>query len=196
MNVNANRMCYSCGGCIERTVGPVPLRFRDHDVIVPDVAHSRCVDCGETLFSIKEAEGLQRAAAEIVRTEQGLLTGAKIRTWRSQTGLTQEELESALGVGAKTVTRWERGLVFQSATADRLMRLAMRFPKVLRVLRTGDLYTDAFATGAVMSFGRMTTTSCLDGLLSLTQGFVPATKPEPIAMERKEVTRDAIAAAA
>jgi hypothetical protein len=86
--------------------------------------------------------------------------------------------------------------VFQSATADRLMRLAMRFPKVLRVLRTGDLYSDAYAAGAVMSFGRMTTTACLDGMESFTKGFVPAPNREPIAVDRKEVSRDAIAAAA
>jgi putative zinc finger/helix-turn-helix YgiT family protein len=193
MNESMGRICYSCGGNVELVVGPVLIRFRDHEVTVPNVEHERCASCGEELFNDEQGDALQWAAADIVRAEQGLLTSEMIRSWRARVGMTQEDLESALGVGAKTVTRWERGLVFPSATADRLMRVAMRFPKVLRILRAGDLYSDAIA-GTAMSFSRMTTTSCLDGLETLTQGFVPAATRQPVTVERREVSRDAVAA--
>jgi putative zinc finger/helix-turn-helix YgiT family protein len=193
MDESMGRVCYSCGGKAELVVGPVLMRFRDHEVTVPNVEHERCGTCGEELFNDEQGEALQRAAADIVRASQGLLTSEMIRSWRARVGMTQEDLESALGVGAKTVTRWERGLVFPSATADRLMRVAMRFPKVLRILRAGDLYSDAVA-GTTMSFNRIAAASCLDGLDVLTQGFVPAATKQPLSVERREVSRDAVAA--
>lgn len=44
-------------------------------------------------------------------------------------GLSQTPLEHLLGVGAKTVVRWQKGTVFQSATADRLVRLLRAMPE-------------------------------------------------------------------
>jgi hypothetical protein len=49
-------------------------------------------------------------------------------------------LENLLGVGSKTVVRWEKGTVFQSATADRLMRLILRVPAVMGILASDSLY--------------------------------------------------------
>jgi HTH-type transcriptional regulator/antitoxin MqsA len=75
----------------------------------------------------------QRAVAQI-RTEEGLLTPQDIRRIREKYGLSQARLESLLRTGPKTVVRWERGTVFQSAAADTLLRLLDDDPAILEAL--------------------------------------------------------------
>jgi len=57
--------------------------------------------------------------------------------------MSQAAFEELLGVGPKTVIRWEKGTVFQGATADRLMRLLRTQPELARVLASGELYGQA-----------------------------------------------------
>jgi len=42
---------------------------------------------------------------------------------RTSLGLSQGAFEQLLGVGKKTVTRWENGVIFPSAAANNLMKL-------------------------------------------------------------------------
>jgi hypothetical protein len=44
-----------------------------------------------------------------------------------------------LGTGPKTVVRWEKGTVFQSATADKLMRLLAAKPDLVSLLEHGHM---------------------------------------------------------
>ncbi len=53
-------------------------------------------------------------------------------------GLSQHAFEQLLGVGPKTVVRWEKGTVFQNKATDSLLRVVERFPEVVRFL--GDLH--------------------------------------------------------
>jgi HTH-type transcriptional regulator/antitoxin MqsA len=75
----------------------------------------------------------QRAVAQI-RAEEGLLTPDDIRRIRGKYGLSQARLEALLRTGPKTVVRWERGTVFQSAAADTLLRLLDQDPAILQAL--------------------------------------------------------------
>ena len=67
----------------------------------------------------------------MAREERGLLTPEEIRRLRTDLGLRQQDLEGILGVGPKTVTRWEKGTVFQSAVADKFMRQIWTHPEIL-----------------------------------------------------------------
>lgn len=190
---NVTEICYSCGAALEQTVGPVSVRIRNQCVTVLDFPHARCSGCGERVFSMDQSEKLQTAAADLLRDGQGFLPGSTIKTWRTASGLTQEELERALGVGAKTVTRWERGLVFQSATADRLIRLSMRFPLILDVLMSGELYDRPREASSRLHRGLAR--SCHSSrTLFAGQYAAPAAKSEPNATTREG--RNGIAAAA
>lgn len=190
-----NARCLSCGGTMRPTVAPVSVRFRDEFVTVPDFPHLRCESCGEELFTLEQSEQLQRAAADAVRTTQGLLSGVEIKGWRTAAGITQEELESALGVGAKTVTRWERGLVFQSATADRLMRLSIRFPAIYEVLRSGELYREGCGT-ASLYLERLLPRQRAATKAFFLNCYKPAGGAARPAAQTREVNGDAIASAA
>ena len=134
------KTCPHCGGAIESSRRALQVPFRGQDVDVPDVVHGECTGCGEVYLGIDEMEQLQKAAASQMREAQGLLQPAEIKALRASLGLSQTALEGLLGVGAKTVVRWEKGTVFQSATADRLMRLLRVMPEIAGVLSSEELY--------------------------------------------------------
>jgi HTH-type transcriptional regulator/antitoxin MqsA len=71
----------------------------------------------------------QRRASDAIRAEEGLLSAREIREIREELGLTQQGLERLLGVGPKTVVRWERGTVFQNRSTDSLLRVLRAFPE-------------------------------------------------------------------
>jgi HTH-type transcriptional regulator/antitoxin MqsA len=135
--------CPECGGKISESLGPLEVPLRGQSVKVVGIPHGLCSGCGETYLGIDEMEQLQKAAVDQARQAQGLLRPDEIRSLRADLGnISQTRLEHLLGVGAKTVVRWERGTVFQSATADRLMRLLRVMPELADVLEGGELYRD------------------------------------------------------
>jgi HTH-type transcriptional regulator/antitoxin MqsA len=88
----------------------------------------RCADCGESYLSGDEMDAVQRAAADIVREREGLLSPEEIRSLRESMGLSQAAFERLIGAGEKTVVRWERGTIFQSKVTDTLMRVLQAVP--------------------------------------------------------------------
>lgn len=135
--------CPECGGSVSESLEPVEVPLRGQSVKVAGVPHGLCDRCGEVYLGIDRMEHLQKAAVDQVREAQGLLRPDEIRALRVALGdISQTRLEHVLGVGAKTVVRWEKGTVFQSATADRLMRLLRAMPELAGLLESGELYRD------------------------------------------------------
>ena len=130
--------CAECGGVMLPSREPVPFELRGEKVTVPSIEHMACQNCGEMLLDLESVRRLQKTAADQVRRARGLLASEDIRALRLSLGLSQAGLERLLGTGPKTVVRWEKGVVFQSATADRLMRVIMQMPEVAKMLRTAD----------------------------------------------------------
>ena len=128
--------CAECGGEMAVSVDPVPFELRDATIAVPGIEHGRCLACGEVVLDLPSAGRLQREAIRQYKQEKGLLTPDEIRTLRHSLGLSQAAFERLLGTGPKTVVRWEKGTVLQSATADRLMRVIRAMPEAVEVLRT------------------------------------------------------------
>jgi HTH-type transcriptional regulator/antitoxin MqsA len=131
--------CGACGGTVSVSHDALSLELRGETIVVPDLEHAVCMQCGEAFLDLKEAETLQREAIRRSKQTKGLLTPDEVRALRQSLGLSQAGFEKLLGVGPKTVVRWEKGTVFQSATADRLMRLIRAMPEVIGVLRSGEL---------------------------------------------------------
>jgi HTH-type transcriptional regulator/antitoxin MqsA len=126
--------CPVCGrGTVSVIDGPVRVDFRDASYVV-SLRHEECSSCGEQFFSPAEVDELQSLAAGAARYERGLLAPDEIRALRRDLGLSQERLERLLGLGPKTIVRWEKGTVFQSVAADRLLRSLRFFPELLELL--------------------------------------------------------------
>jgi HTH-type transcriptional regulator/antitoxin MqsA len=94
----------------------------------------RCDGCGAEYATPEQMKRTQRRAVAQIRTEEGLLTPDDIRQIREKYNLSQARLEALLRTGPKTVVRWERGTVFQSAAADTLLRLLDEDPATLERL--------------------------------------------------------------
>lgn len=93
-----------------------------------------CAVCGEEEYSYAQALAAERRAAEIYREQNGFLHPDEIVAMRRRWGVTQTQLETALGLGRKTVARWEGARVLQTRALDNLLRTIDRFPAVLSFL--------------------------------------------------------------
>jgi len=124
---------HSCGGEFELVSEPGTFLIYGTEVPV-DYHFYRCSSCGEELITEDLAAKVQAEAARIYRGRYNYLTGSEIRGIRERLGLTQEQLERALGIGAKSVVRWENEKVLQNRSVDDLLRLIDRDPSALRYL--------------------------------------------------------------
>ena len=132
---NYEHQCGYCGGQVAPSTAPVVDEVRGHRVTIRDLLHGVCAGCGEEYF---EGESLAKLDAEYsrqVRAAEGLLQPAEIRAIRESLGMTQARFEQLLGVGPKTVVRWESGTVYQSKAVDRLIRLVGAVPEAAVYLR-------------------------------------------------------------
>jgi HTH-type transcriptional regulator/antitoxin MqsA len=131
-------LCDECGrGHFVTVMAPRRVPFRGIEYAVADAEYEQCDVCGYVYFTRAQLVELQRKAAAEARRGQGLLTPDEIKRLRTKLGLKQTDLETILDVSPKTVTRWERGTVFQNRTADKFMRLLVACPEILDVIRRG-----------------------------------------------------------
>jgi len=128
------KTCAACGGAVEVCAEAISTELRGVTIRVDGVEHGRCRSCGEVYLTLDAADFVQLEAARRLRRVRGLLTPDEIRTIRTSLGLSQAGFERLLGTGPKTVVRWEKGTVFQSATADGLMRLLAARPELAALL--------------------------------------------------------------
>ncbi len=128
------RVCPICGQPeLVTSRDPIEFDYRDGTWwIEPDFDYDKCLACEEEIYPSRGLEQLELKAAVLARAELGLLSPVEIRAIRHKLGLTQGDLERALGVSRGSVGRWERGPVIPSVTADRLLRLLGEHPELLR----------------------------------------------------------------
>ena len=81
--------------------------------------------------TIQDMDGLHRAIGTHLAKEKRALTGAELRFFRIELGLSQTMLGMLLGKSGQSVARWEKGRSRIDATADRVVRL-------LYTQQTGD----------------------------------------------------------
>lgn len=116
--------CVICGrGPIREIERDWHIRVKETDLIVPGDRITHCESCGEDFYTGAQAQASDRRLADVRRRNEGLLTGEEILKVRQAASLSQAQLEAALGVGAKTVVRWENGTAVQSKAADDVLRL-------------------------------------------------------------------------
>jgi putative zinc finger/helix-turn-helix YgiT family protein len=120
--------CADCGGeyLLTNKLGEFEVRGETFEVGIYE--RYVCQNCGEELFPASVASKLQRTANDLYRQKHKMMTGQEIQVLRAEHNIAQEELEDILGVGKKTVARWENGKCIQSKTADTLLRVFQKFP--------------------------------------------------------------------
>ena len=91
---------------------------------------SKCDSCGEEFYTYEQSQAHSRALAAALRAAHKLPSPERIREVRVSLGMTQAQFEQAMGVGPKTVGRWERGTVVPGSAARGMLWLAEHHPDV------------------------------------------------------------------
>ncbi len=127
--------CTECGREAESVVGEFIVEHSGQTRKVSD-SYMQCVGCGVVSYVGAQISAHEHAVAACIREIDGLLSADELRAIRMKYSLRQIDLEKMLSTGPKTWTRWERGKVPQSKTADKLIRLLAINPSlVLRFMR-------------------------------------------------------------
>jgi putative zinc finger/helix-turn-helix YgiT family protein len=121
---------HSCGGVFHLVSEPTDIAIRGTTVRVPQDLF-RCDSCGAERISLEQLDAARERAAEKLREAERILTPAEIRALREAFELSQAELEHALGLGPKTVVRWESGKVMPNQATSQLLLLIKRDPAAL-----------------------------------------------------------------
>ena len=149
--------CPLCGGDLERREVSDTVRVGRRSVQVASTPLV-CGSCGEGFYGPGEIGDHFIRAANDLRRSMGLLIPGEIREIRLRLGLSQADFEKLLGVGRKTVVRWERGTVTQSKPVDSLLRVvggiqpAVEFLRQRSGLSAPRLVADASGPARVISF--------------------------------------------
>ena len=130
--------CDTCGGPVRTMTGPHRMReFRPGVTleVPPDVGIATCEDCGETYLTTAEATALE----ERLQWAYAAYCEGLIDEVRRQAGVTQRELERALGVTPTYLSHITAGRKQASLPLVRLLQAYAVHPdEALRHLRGGD----------------------------------------------------------
>jgi HTH-type transcriptional regulator / antitoxin MqsA len=124
---------HACGGTLRLRAEPGSFHLHGSDVPVTEYFW-RCDVCGEEFVTDELAHATEQEAAAKYRQTERRLSPDQILALRQRFGLTQDLMERALGLGAKTWVRWEAGRVLPNRSMDNLLRLIERDPTALRYL--------------------------------------------------------------
>jgi len=111
-----------CGAEYREVTEARSFRIHGRDVTV-NAGFLRCSMCEHAIWAPGQADAVRKQAWSAIRDREGLLYPEEILDLRLSLGLSQGAFERLLGVGKKTVTRWENGVIFPSAAANNLMKL-------------------------------------------------------------------------
>jgi putative zinc finger/helix-turn-helix YgiT family protein len=127
------------GTASEVVIGRVDVKVPEGKVSIEGDRLMRCdaPACHEEYYTDDQARERSEkiaAARRKLRDEKRILQPEDIVRIRTKYQLTQRRLEQLLGLGPKTVVRWEKGYQMPSVAADNLLRVIDRDPSVLAYL--------------------------------------------------------------
>ncbi len=129
-NDNLQTSAHSCGDHLELMTRTGSYSIHGTAIPVQEELY-RCSVCGEEEYTYEQAQAIQKRADAAYRAQQRFLQPHEVAAMRKRWGVKQEQLERALGLGRKTVARWEGGRVLQNRSMDNLLRAIDTFPEVL-----------------------------------------------------------------
>jgi len=127
--------CPICGkGSLKATQNKEEFEYKCNVLSLELTCYS-CNVCHESFFDNEEMKAHQKTVKDFHRKVDGLLTSKEIRKIRQKYGLSQREFARILGIGEKSFTKYELGLVSQSRAMDNLLRILDEIPDSLSLLK-------------------------------------------------------------
>jgi len=97
-----------------------------HEFVVRDFPVEKCSACDSITIGSDSDEILGRA----LREHLGFLLPSQVREGRIVLGHTQKYMASLIGCASETLSRWESGVLVQSAAYDRMLRSYFGLPQL------------------------------------------------------------------
>ena len=127
-------ICQICGeGRLEELIDKNTVEYKKHTTELNSY-YSVCDSCGCEQASATQMRQNKRAMLAFKKEVDGLLTGEEIRKIRMLLGITQNEAATIFGGGSVAFSKYENNDIIQSASMDKLLRVANEVPEVFHVL--------------------------------------------------------------
>jgi HTH-type transcriptional regulator/antitoxin MqsA len=94
-----------------------------HHLIIPDDPITVCDSCNESYYTSEQSKEADRRLVDARRHAERLMNGEEIKALRQSFSLSQAQFESILGIGPKTVVRWENSTAVQSKAIDNVFNM-------------------------------------------------------------------------
>jgi putative zinc finger/helix-turn-helix YgiT family protein len=123
---------WTCGQCAQKTIEPVvkdyQIAFKHdgklHQITLPQVEVPTCRNCGTEHTDIQ----ISRQVTSELRRKIGLMFPDEIKRQRTALKLSQEQLGECIGAAKESISRWENGVLIQSVSTDKLLRMFFKHP--------------------------------------------------------------------
>lgn len=126
--MNNLRYCFNCREDVEyRLFSRVETRIVKGERIRVRIDYALCKKCGEPVDVPKIASENEIRVFDAYKKKVGLLTSLQIKDIRRRYGLSATKFAKLLGMGEKSITRYENGAI-QTKEVDLLLRL-VRIPQ-------------------------------------------------------------------
>lgn len=109
------------------------ITYKDKAITVP-MAFTVCHSCGYEFVPAKQIKENDQAVITAKRNYDGLLSPDQILKVRTSLNLTQSQAAEMFGGGRNAFSKYERGVVAQSESMDKLLRLVDKHPALLEEL--------------------------------------------------------------
>lgn len=99
------------------------IEYMGNHLRIADDLVMLCSSCNETYYTAEQAKKADRRLVDARRQAERLMNGDEIRSLRQSFSLSQAQFESILGIGPKTIVRWENSTAVQSKAIDNVFNM-------------------------------------------------------------------------
>jgi putative zinc finger/helix-turn-helix YgiT family protein len=131
----SNLSCPVCEkGALRSESWDMEFEHAGQKAIAQGLEYSVCDTCGADPVLPEQARRNQVKISDARRQFDGLMSSYAIAEMRERFGLSQSEAAKLFGGGENAFSKYERGVVTQSQSMDKLMRVAQDVPGVMEHL--------------------------------------------------------------
>jgi putative zinc finger/helix-turn-helix YgiT family protein len=133
-NLKKGELCPACQkGKLDEVKKELTFTYKKKKKDFQNVKVFKCELCDYEGLTKTANKNIEKELTDFRRSIDGLLTSDELRRIREMLGLNKKNMAWLLHVNAKTVGRYENGIITQSHQIDRLYRVFYNFPSAIRM---------------------------------------------------------------